>query len=268
MTRFDDFSSGKLESSRWTPKDSLRGFADRLSAPHATQLSRRVEEGVLRIESSLIGETAPGPGAAVAHFRSTLSDPTGVDALEATVTVHGVHTASCGSNQTFTFTRATIGGLFFNSGESPGRQLVSDVLAVVGVGQRSDSPDPPNTLRAMAVVLHCRRPCYAFPAHLPPNRQASEVVTMKELGTIQVGQSTRLGLAWDEPGHRFVFWRDGKVMHQVSYQLSDRLAPTIQRRHLDVAHFVPRCDGGPAARSSLDVSFDDVAVHTEPIAPR
>ncbi|RLB61269.1 MAG: hypothetical protein DRI90_11735, partial [Deltaproteobacteria bacterium] len=95
MTRFDDFSSGKLESSRWTPKDSLRGFADRLSAPHATQLSRRVEEGALRIESSLIGETAPGPGAAVAHFRSTLTDPTGVDALEATITVHGVHTASC-----------------------------------------------------------------------------------------------------------------------------------------------------------------------------
>ncbi len=260
MTGFDDFSSGRIDPSRWTPKDSLRGFADGLSAPHAAQLTRRVEDGALHLSSSLEGEAAPGPGTAVAHFRSTLTDPTGVVALEATVTVHGVHTASCASNPAFTFTRATIGGLFFNSGESQGRQLVGDVLAVVGVGRRSDSSDPPDRLRVMAVVVHCRRPCYAFAEHLPPKRHPSEVVSMQDLGAIQVGQSTRLGLGWDEPGDRFVFWRDGKVVHQVDSSLSDRSAPTILRRHLDVAHFVPRCDGGPVARSSLDVSFDDVAV--------
>jgi len=263
MTVFDDFSSAELAPSRWTPKDSLRGFVDRMTAPQLAQVDRRVESGALRMTSSLTGETSPDRGTAVAHFRATMTEPRAVAALEATVTVHGVETTPCGAAPTFTFTRATIGGLFFNSGLARGRPLVGDVLAVVGVSRRSDTSDPPNRLRAVAVVLSCRRPCYVFPSHLPAGRPPSEVVGMKEIGPIDVGQSTRLGLGWDRDGNRFVFWRDGRVAAEVSYPLADDAAPTIERRHLDVAHFVPRCEEGPPAQSRLDVSFDDVAVQLD-----
>ncbi len=141
------------------------------------------------------------------------------------------------------------------------QKQVGAVRAVGGVSGRSDTADPPNRLRALAVVLSCRRPCYAFPSHLPEGRPPSEVVGMKELGPLEVGQSTRLGLAWDREGNRFVFWRDGRVAAEVSYPLADDAAATIERRHLDVAHFVPRCETGPPSQSRLDVSFDDVAIH-------
>lgn len=260
MTLYDDFSAGALDPARWDLKDSLRGFADPLSAAHAVELTRQVEHGSLRLASTLEGETTKDFGTAVAHSRATFVDPSSIVALEATVAVRAVRTVGCAANPAFAFSRATIGGLFFNSGEPQPRSVEGDVLAVVGVGRRSDSSEPPDTLRALAVVLHCRRPCYAFAVHVPARRKPTEVLTMHDLGPVRVGQSTRLGLGWDEPADRFIFWRDGQVLHQLRYSLSDRSPPAIRRRHLDVAHFVPRCASGSAASASLDVSFDDVAV--------
>jgi len=261
LTVFDDFATGELDPARWIPKDSLRGFADPLLAPQLATIDRRVEAGRLRMQSSLTGETSPGRGSAVAHFRATFAEPQRITALEATLHVHDVATPQCAGEPTFTFARATIGGLFFNSGEARGRRLVGDILAVVGVGRTSDTNDPPDQLRTLAVVLSCRRPCYAFPEHLPAERPRSEVIGMKELGPIRRGESTRLGLRWDRAADRFVFWRDGRVGAEVPYAYPDDAAPTIERRHLDVAHFVPRCEGGPPVVSKLDVSFDDVKVH-------
>jgi hypothetical protein len=260
MTPFDDFSEAEIDPARWTPKDSYRGFADRMTAPQLALIDRRIDHGALRLSSSLTGETTSGPGTAVAHFRATMTEPRGINALEAAVTVHGVQATPCPGSAAFSFTRATIGGLFFNSGAARGRKLVGDVLAVVGVSRRSDTTDPPNRLRTMAVVLSCRRPCYVFAAHLPAGRPPSEVIGMKDLGPLDVGQRTRLGLGWDPQGDRFVFWRDGQVAAEVGYALADDAAPTIERRHLDVAHFVPRCEGSTPARARLDVSFDDVRI--------
>lgn len=265
LTPYESFESSALDQARWQSTDKLRGFADRLAAAHATKAERRVQDGALRFTTAFTGETHADRGTAVGHFRvALLEQPEKVHAMEATLLVQRVETAPCAANSAATFSRTTIGGLFFNTGPPGGQKLAGDVLAVVGLGRRSDSSDPPDTLRAMAVVLVCGRPCYAFDEHVPQGREPSRALTRHDIGPVKVGEKVRLGLAWDPAHDRFVFWRDGKLVHELRYSLPDDQPPTIQRRHLDVAHFVPACASGSAVKTALDVSFDDLSIGRPP----
>ena len=61
----------ELDEARWQLKDSLRGFADRLAAPHGAAAQRVIDHGALRFSSELRGERQADQGSAVAHFRAT-----------------------------------------------------------------------------------------------------------------------------------------------------------------------------------------------------
>ena len=246
LVLYDDFSQG-IRASHWRTVARIRG-------QHPGALVERVSDvrdQQLRFFARSAGSAEHD--ATAHHLRLHLRQRE-VSALEATMQVARMDVAGCGADD-FAFSRASVGGYFFRDVDAVMDEF-GDVFAVVAVGRTSG--DEPQRLHAAAVVLRCTdTPCLLHPEFGGATTRPAEVLFHRRLTMLEMGATVQLRIAYDDPSGRFRFQAGGRAA-SYRYERRGRRAPSPRaRRHVDVAHFIPKCD---ASAITTEVFFDDIRV--------
>lgn len=83
----------------------------------------------------------------------------------------------------------------------------------------------------------------------------------KGLGPINVGQTAKLLLQWDQVNHQFIFQRDDEPEMVIAYTVPDTFPPSNPIKTLRASPGVANCTAEPRPVSFIDASFDNVLVN-------
>jgi hypothetical protein len=259
LTLYDNFNARHIDPDKWFGTELAPQAQAGKGIGAGTEAIRQIQDGRLRLLYRAYGRTDSNSGRLRRELALIFQNSAAVTAIQATVQVTAVATTGCPGNPgnpEHTMTWARLGGRFFAAPTSRGP--VTDVVAIIYLGRRSDAAEPPNVLRVRAGVFHCAdTPC----------TDASELFS-QDLGAVRRGQMARLRVQWDQGTHRFIFQRDKAKEIGAPYTVSDTDPPGIPAKLLSATLFVPNCTATTLRpRAFIGAWFDDVMVN-ESAAPR
>jgi hypothetical protein len=249
LTLYDNFNAMYIDPDKW--------FGAEL-APQAgggtgggTEAIRQIQGRRLRLLYRAYGRkvlpTAPTTEILRRELDLIMQNSATVTAIEATVQVAAVTTTGCPGNSEHTLAWARLGGRFFASGGN-------DVVAIIYLGRRSDTPEPSNVLHARAGVFHCADPACT---------KASDLFPAQDLGAVKLRQTARLRVQWEQGNHRFIFQRNKAPEVVMPYTVTDTDPPSMKAKLLSATLSVPDCTSTttPRPKAFIDALFDDVKVN-------
>jgi len=192
-------------------------------------------------------------------LRMDFTNPDAIKGFRARVRIVDYEAEGCATNQTATSTRVRLHGHFFNT-VSPQGNATNDVVAYIGVRSQSDWSNPPDTLRVVTSIFRCLN------AACSVDNTDLDIIDYREIGTVQVGVWTTLGIEWDPTKHRFVFKLGAKSI-PVSYaqylqdhDLEDKELPGYKTKNIQTTEVCPNCSTPPRSTGSMDAYFDNIYV--------
>ena len=238
LALYDDFHGTQLDPAKWVGEQGLP----------LLDTAREVVSNRLHLSARSYGS----PSVSSPRWRVAFIQSSAVTAIEATLQVTGAEAVGCDGNAEPARAQARLSGYFFNAsptGSSNGR--TDDVFAFVRVQRFSDSTDPEHVLQIVGFVLHCRN----------SDCSATDTLGDVNLGTVNLWQSVRLRIQWDQANHRFIFQRDRHAEVYVAYTVSDTSPSSFSGKRIELAHEVPACATAPRADVSMEVLIDKVLVN-------
>lgn len=246
LVLYDDFTSKHIDPHKWSGQDFGRG----------TEAVRKIQDHRLRMFFRTFGETASDRDSRFSVLRLGVLNPAAVTAIQATVTVRDFKVTGCPTNAQPSFVFARVFGFFFHAGTPTPGDSTNDVLAMTRLQRRSDSTDPPGTLRALGVVLECTDPAC----------NGVKGLGFVDLGLVSRHQPATLLLQWDKEAHRFIFKLDANT-GVVNYFVTDAAPPSFQVKSLEVNGDIANCTATPRPAGSMDALFDNVFVNASAAVP-
>lgn len=205
------------------------------------------------------GDIVSDIGSQQGTLRIDFTNPDAIKGFRARVRIMDYEAEDCATNQTATSTRLRLHGHFFNT-VSPQGNPTNDVVAYIGVRSQSDWSDPPDTLRVVSSIWRCLNQVCAV------DNVDLDIIDYREIGTVQVGVWTTLGIEWDPTKHRFVFKLGAKSI-PVSYaqylqdhDLEDKELPGYKTKSIQTTEVCPNCSTPPRSIGSMDAYFDNIYV--------
>ncbi|MBQ0936804.1 hypothetical protein [Ideonella paludis] len=233
---YDKFNAAPIDASKWASFERIR----------------KIKSGTLNHVQRDWGTTQSDAGTQGVSFGTSLTDPSRVTQLKATVKVASIEASGCSANPSASAARARLIGTFFNTGAPVSGSMQGDVLAQVWVGRFSNSVDAPGTLQVGGGVFVCQNSDCSL---------TTTIGTFSNLGTATLGQNVTLQLEWDKAAKTFTAVRDGTVNSSVSYTVSDSIAPGNHFKQVATRTDTAACLSGPRTTAAIDATFDNVAVN-------
>jgi hypothetical protein len=231
---YDRFATAPINGNLWTNAER----------------SSQVKGGQLLMSERLYSRKTDDTGEYFEVFRTTVSNPTAVTEMKATVTVDALEVNACAANATTGSSRARVSGSYFNAGTPVAGSGVDDILGVARVIRFSNSTDPAGTYQVQGQIIHC----------LDEECNASTVVQTVSLGTVTTGTPVTLEVQWDHANHQFIFTRDSNAPVDAPYTLADTQPPGEPYKDLDLRVDVANCTAAPVT-GYVNASFDNVFVN-------
>lgn len=193
----------------------------------------------------------------IVHIRRrTIVEENLRDTVSADLSVKKINLNDCSKTNKPLFTRATIGGFYFNATRSSPSSHDGDIFAVIGIEQSSDSA---KELFVFGAVLQCSATCYAIPAYTPAGTIPAKILYMEKFGTTSIQTVEALALSRNPVSNRFTFSRNGKEVGSYSYPEAPMGPPYTRERQVDVGAFIPNCQTDPAS-VKMEANFDAVKI--------
>ncbi len=239
---YDDFNIGLIDPAKWVGQEF--GFDGR-------EAVREIKNDAAHLAYRVYADTNSDAGSTVGLTRLRFLNPATIAAFEATLTVNQIDLVGCAGNPSPSRVSSNFQGFFFNTGTPPPGSQENDVLAVIGVNRSSNSPDPEGVLQVGATVARCNN----------ASCSSSTGLAFSNLGTLSVGEETRLGIVWDSVVHRFIFLRNGINAFEFNYNLPDTAPPGGDGKFFDITNSAINCTTAPRPTAFMDIAFDDVFVN-------
>lgn len=235
LATYDRFSADTIDLSRWNESESVR----------------EVVRGKLRLAQRLRASDASDSGVTALNVATSVTAPSDVRQLAATITVTEVGNTDCAANTVGGWSGARIAGTFFNVGTRTEGSLVDDVLAQVRIRRAGDSTAADGVLEVQAVFVRCTDAAC----------NASTTLKTIALGTTRVDTPTRVALRWDPARNRFLVSRDSQTAKAWAYRLADASPPGRAFKSLQVRNVVENCSTGERT-GFVGALFDNVSVNS------
>jgi len=247
---YDDFNTSRISRDKWFGTETSTGNME---------VIRKIQGGVLHLFNRTYGDIVSDIGSQQGTLRIDFTNPDAIKGFRARVRIMDYEAEDCATNQTATSTRLRLHGHFFNT-VSPQGNPTNDVVAYIGVRSQSDWSDPPDTLRVVSSIWRCLNQVCAV------DNVDLDIIDYREIGTVQVGVWTTLGIEWDPTKHRFVFKLGAKSI-PVSYaqylqdhDLEDKELPGYKTKSIQTTEVCPNCSTPPRSTGSMDAYFDNIYV--------
>jgi hypothetical protein len=241
-TLYDDFSSGIINPDKWYGYESGRT---------GRETQRILASGRLNLSERCYGGTESDVGGTYSEQILRITNSSDIRGIKALVKPVKFETVACDSNTSYTtWVYARLLGRFFNTDPQGSSSSTNDVYAYIQVERDSLSSDPDNTARVIARV----RQCIDYNCNY-------NTLFLKDLGSIQAGQTATLSLEWDKANHRFLFKRGDKRV-VFAYDLTDTIPPVFDIKYLSVIAGVPNCTSSPKPTGLMNALFDNVYIKT------
>ncbi len=239
---YDDFNSGLIDPGKWTGLEF--GFDGR-------EAVREIKNDAAHLAYRIYAGTTSDAGSTAGGTRLHFVNGAAITAFEATLTVNEIDLVGCAGNPSASSVFADLEGFFFNTETPPPVGHENDVHAAIHVQRGSDSTDPEGVLQVRATVARCNN----------PSCSSSTGLAGSNLGTLSVGEETRLGIVWVSVAHLFIFLRNGIEVFEFNYDLPDTAPPGFNSKFMDITNTAPNCTTAPRPTAFMDVALDDVFVN-------
>ena len=239
---YDPFDTDFIDPARWVV--SQQG-----GAVHREYV-REIRSGRLRMSDRAYGNTNSDTGGSFDGIFTDFPSPDAVTDLGADVRVMSFEATSCAANPTITSTRAELHGTFFNVATPVAGSHTNDVRASINLQRASNTLDSSDVLRVIAAVRQC----------LDSSCSTGLNLALQDLGSISVGERTRLLIRWDAVTNQFIFSSNDDTF-VAPYAVSDAAPSGAKRKGLLVANFVSNCTATPRPVAFMEASFDRVLVN-------
>jgi hypothetical protein len=237
MVLYDAFGTGSVDNAKWLESELLRSTDG---------------TGTMRHSVRYWGTTSADTGSDSYSNGSSVTDPSRITQLRASVKVTSIEATACPANATASVARARLLGSFFNTGNPRTGSYYGDVIAQVYLYRASNSGDAPGVLRVQGSAVVCT----------DTDCNSSTSLGTVDLGTATVGSWVSLQVEFDKANKRFVFGRDsGAITAPVAYSVSDSVAPSRNFKSIGTRHTVARCASGPKPTAAIDAYFTKVRVN-------
>ncbi len=256
LVLYDNFRGKSIDPDKWLDIPVTPGIID---------VKRFVKWNRLHLMQRSYG----GPqssGQISTRIRLQFKNPL-VTAIQAKFKVKHVEVVGCPSTQLDIPDRASrlragrLSGSFFNTGSvDPPPDAINDVFAAIEIVRESVLPDPDGMLMIRGRVIRCTDPFCSGGDELP----GSPV----DLGTIMVGQWTKLLIQWDreytdddDATGAFIFQRDNDPEIILPYYFENEIDALDPSKRIGVDARVTNCAGEPRPVGYADVVIKNVFVN-------
>lgn len=230
---YDTFSTSYIRPDKWLGRERTRVLTG----------------NALRLIQRDYGDQADDVGSFNNSHGLGVRNPAAVTQFQATVKVNAHEVTGCAA--AVSDVQARLNGAFFNTGPVTPGSRVNDINGLVRLIRRSDSADPPGTLRAEGVLVRCTS----------SDCNSSEVVgSVVDLGPVTVGTQVTLRIVWDQPNKKF-FYRLNDTTVAAAYSVSDAFAPQQPFKELQTRTRLANCMSGTPTTGFMDATFDSVNVN-------
>ena len=177
------------------------------------------------------------------------------------VEVDEIEVNSCPSHLKPNLARFAAGASFFGSGtRREDDNWYNSVFVATGIGM-VDGPDRPfEGLNAFAVILHCKDTCLVLEEYSPAGTEAAEVILLKPLGPVELGQASTIGVQFVEAEKKVIFYKDDQS-YEHHFDMEMRFTKFNPYLKFDVANFAAPCDDADAM-SRIGVTVRKVYIKT------
>ena len=188
----DDFLGDRIDNAIWN--GSRRPDSD------TVDVAREVQGGELRLMGRTYAD-APLPRATNSdRVRLFLNNSGPVTQMAASFRVNAVEISGCTGSATASGILGRLAGYFFTTGGPPAPlDATRNIFVGIRVQRRSDSIDPPGVMEIGAQVFLC--------GDASCNTGTTLLIDTTTLGTVAVGESVTLAVAWEPENDRFFFAR-------------------------------------------------------------
>ncbi len=242
LVLYDDFNSPLIDPAKWGGQEF--GFDGR-------EAVREIKNDAAHLAYRIYAGTGSDAGSTAGGNRLHFVNAAAITAFETALTVNAIDLVGCDGNPSPSSVFADLEGFFFNTQTPPPGGHESDVHAAIHVQRGSDSTDPEGVLRVNAVVARCNN----------SSCSSSTVLAGFNLGTLSLGEKTRLGIVWDSVVHRFTFLMNGVDVFEFNYNLPDTAPPGFDSKFMDITNTAPNCTTAPRPTAFMDIALDDVFVN-------
>jgi hypothetical protein len=247
MVLYDDFKSKHIDPAKWVgERSSPQGsdaFRREVSVGLVGTKDRRlaVSETVYSTNTGNTGDSGTGFGLGFAR-------PKKISAVSFTLTVNQELAVGCKANPDFGYALAGLFGDYFNP-EGAKNGAMGDIVASVGISRFWR--DPKTSLTVNGSFSRCD----------DSKCDGQTVLHSQGLGTVALGSTNTLSLAWDRPNHQFVFQLNANTPVQLAYTESDKFPPGVPDKSFFVFGDVAACTSTPRPTVSIDALFGNVFVN-------
>lgn len=237
MVLYDAFSTGTIDSGKWSQSEFVRSTDG---------------TGTMRQTVRYWGITDGDSGSDSYSNTNSVTDPTRITQLRASVKVASIEATACPANAAASVARVRLIGSFFNTGNPRTGSFYGDVIAQIYLYRASDSGDGAGVLRVTGSAVVCT----------DTDCNTNSSLGSVDLGTATVGSWVSLQVEHDKANKRFVFGRDsGAVTKPLAYSVSDSVAPSRNFKGVGTRHTVARCASGSKPTAASDAYFTKVRVN-------
>jgi hypothetical protein len=176
------------------------------------------------------------------------------------VDIDTIEVKSCSDSKT-NLARFVTGAVFFSNGpKRKGDNWYNSIFVATGIGMVDGNDRPFDGLGAFAVILHCKDTCLVLEEYSPAGKEAAEVMLLKSLGPVRLGETSTIGVEFVEMEKKVIFYRDNEVYeHKFNMDMGfTNFNPFLK---FDVANFAAPCNVAEAV-SRIGVTVRKVYVKT------
>jgi hypothetical protein len=249
LVLYDDFQSQFIDPEKWVGYEASNGNILRESG----RLIQRKKLNIFCLgypDPSVVDESLYG------IFALGFANPDKIKTIKAKVKVANLNKAVMDCDAA-AGAMARIRGYFFNTDTPIMGSYINDVAAGIRIGP---STVQPGKLEVLARVVHC----------LDANCDNALQIYRKTLRTVSLNEEIELGIEWDPDNDRFIF-HYGKDFDVCSYNgilnSDEQLASMSFVKRLDTTVLLPNCTSASAAKSYIDVYYDDVYLNQSALDP-
>ncbi len=242
---YDDFNNSLFDPAKWVGQEF---------GSDGREAVREIKNDAAHLAYRVYADTNSDAGSRVGLTRLIFLNPAAITAFQATLMVNEIGLVGSTSNPSPSSVRAALSGFFFNTGTPTPGSHENDVSAVINVIRFSNSMDPEGVLQVNASVFRCN----------DSSCSSQTQVDFSSLGTLSLGDVTKLGIVWDSAGHRFIFLMNGVNVFESNYNLPDTAPPGVNSKFIDITNNAVNSTTVPRPVAFMDIAFDDVFVNAPP----
>ncbi len=203
LVPYDHFNSCHIDPSKWSGAQNYD--------PDIRESERRIagEPGDrhLLLAETAYSSTGDNVGGSGGIFGLNFSNPDAITETSFSVVVTRAEGADCRNNTSPTVIDAEFRGTFFNTEASPTTQI-GNVFADIDVER---TPEVGDSLTVAGFYSRCDDPFCSM----------STLLDYRVLGSVHIGEESRLRIKWEQSNHRFIFQLNDSEEVISSYTLSD-----------------------------------------------